>query len=229
MSDLKDQIRTYYEATTEPVDVHDVVVESGTVLVGPFPDAAQRRAMDTKSDERKGTGRRGWRGPMAAAVAFVAILVVGTGIVLATRGGTSPSAPASEATTTPTTSTETAEAADAGNPTLVFDGESCTFQTTPDLVVGSSPRFTIKNETPTDVRMWIWQRPATASADELSTTEYWASSSYASLGGTISVAPGDQGGVTVWLLEPGRYFADCYDTNPDVRPLHFAFFDVREE
>ncbi len=44
MRDLNEQIRTYYEATTSPVNIDAVTVEEGTVVVGPFPDAVQRRS-----------------------------------------------------------------------------------------------------------------------------------------------------------------------------------------
>lgn len=117
MPDLKDQIRTYYEATTEPVDVDAVIVESGTVLVGPFPDAAQRRAgMKTAPEKLESSlpHRPWWRGPVAAVAAFVSVVVLGVSLVfLGLRGDdrspadppttTTDAAPATSSPTTPTT------------------------------------------------------------------------------------------------------------------------------
>lgn len=94
MPDLKDQIRTYYEATTEPVDIDAITIDPGTVLVGPFPDAAQRRnAMQTITPETPPTSRL-WRGMAAAAAAVLIVVVVGVALVVASRGGeVEPAAP----------------------------------------------------------------------------------------------------------------------------------------
>lgn len=106
MLDLKDQIRTYYEATTEPVDVDAITVDPGAVLVGPFPDAVKRRsAMQTVTPE-KSSRSRVWRGVAVAAVVLLIVVTVGVGILLATRngGGVAP------ATTPPTQPTGTTQA-----------------------------------------------------------------------------------------------------------------------
>ena len=39
MPDLEDQLRTYYEATTEPIDIDSVTVDPGTVIIGPAETA----------------------------------------------------------------------------------------------------------------------------------------------------------------------------------------------
>ena len=85
MPDLTDQIRIYYEATTEPVDIDSIVIEPGTVLVGPFPDAAQRRsAMPTVTTERPPTSRAGKGVSIAASVALIVLIA---GAVLMFLGG----------------------------------------------------------------------------------------------------------------------------------------------
>lgn len=94
MPDLRDQLRTYYEATTEPADLDDLVVEPGTVLVGPFPDASVRRSMGQ---------RDWWRGPVGAVAAVLAVVVVGIVAFLAFRGD------AEEAANSTTTSIGAAE------------------------------------------------------------------------------------------------------------------------
>ena len=76
MFDLKDQIRTYYESTTTPVDVDAIAVDEGTVLVGPFPDAVQRRKnMKTMPKTTEQSASR-WRAPRVAMAAFGATVVV---------------------------------------------------------------------------------------------------------------------------------------------------------
>ncbi len=93
MPDLKDQIRVYYEATTEPVDIDAITVEPGTVLVGPFPDAARRAAALKTAEprirpEETQPKTPWWKGPIAAVAAFAVVLVsVGLAIVLVSRGG----------------------------------------------------------------------------------------------------------------------------------------------
>jgi len=81
MGDLKDQIRTYYETTTVPVDIDAITVDEGTVIVGPFPDAVQRRsAMKTITPTPPPTQTpppaTRWSGPRLAAAAFAATIVV---------------------------------------------------------------------------------------------------------------------------------------------------------
>ena len=81
MGDLKDQIRTYYETTTVPVDIDAITVDEGTVIVGPFPDAVQRRsAMKTTTPTPPPTQTpppaTRWSGPRLAAAAFAATIVV---------------------------------------------------------------------------------------------------------------------------------------------------------
>jgi hypothetical protein len=80
MDDLKDQIRTYYESTTVPIDIDAIAVDEGTVVVGPFPDAVQRRsAMQTITSTPPPTQtpppRTRWKGPRLAAAAFAATVV----------------------------------------------------------------------------------------------------------------------------------------------------------
>ena len=75
MRDLNEQIRTYYEATTTPVDINAVTVEEGTVVVGPFPDAVQRRSAMKTITPTPGPTRR-WKGPRIALTAFAATAVV---------------------------------------------------------------------------------------------------------------------------------------------------------
>lgn len=117
MPDLEDQIRIYYEATTEPIDFDALTVEPGTVLVGPFPDAARRSAMKTVNDMYDPTTppeRPWWRGPAAASVAFVAVLVVGVVLVTAGLGGDEPGPAATTlppmTTVPPTTDVATTDA-----------------------------------------------------------------------------------------------------------------------
>jgi hypothetical protein len=81
MSDLKDQIRTYYENTTVPIDIDAITVDEGTVIVGPFPDAVQRRsAMKTITPTPPPTQTpppaTRWSGPRLAVAAFAATIVV---------------------------------------------------------------------------------------------------------------------------------------------------------
>ena len=75
MRDLNEQIRTYYEATTTPVDINAVTVEKGRVVVGPFPDAVQRRSAMKTITPTPGPTRR-WKGPRIALTAFAATAVV---------------------------------------------------------------------------------------------------------------------------------------------------------
>ena len=101
MPDLTDQIRAYYEATTKPSDIDAIVVDSGTVLVGAFPDATQRRSdMKTvpRSTEINRPTRPWWRGPRAALTALLATVVVVAAVFAVVRIGTDDdvAAPASD-------------------------------------------------------------------------------------------------------------------------------------
>jgi hypothetical protein len=109
MPDIEDQLRTYYEATTEPIDVDAITVDPGAVLVGPFPDAAQRRsAKQTVAPEKPPTSRA-WRGVAAAAAALI-VAIAGVALVLAGGGGNVE--PAAPPTVRPSDSTQiTAEEA----------------------------------------------------------------------------------------------------------------------
>ena len=75
MTDLKTQLRTYYEATTTPVDVDNIAADAGTVLVGAAPDTAQRRsAMTSRTTSGPRTWMEGSRAAVAALVATVAVI-----------------------------------------------------------------------------------------------------------------------------------------------------------
>ena len=70
MSDLKNQIRFYYEATTVPVDVDAIAVDTDTVIVGPMPDAVRRRSAMKTIPAQTTTSER-WKGPRVAWAAFL--------------------------------------------------------------------------------------------------------------------------------------------------------------
>ena len=79
MSDLSTQLRAYYDATTTETDVDSILVEKGSVLVGPFPEATRRRGVMGAS--HSDSDRRWWRRPggvfgIAAAVVLVAVTAV---------------------------------------------------------------------------------------------------------------------------------------------------------
>jgi len=76
MLDLGNQIRTYYETTTVSIDIESIAVDGGTVLVGPFPDAVQKRG---KRIGARLVQRRG--GPRVAVATFTAIVVAVAGTI----------------------------------------------------------------------------------------------------------------------------------------------------
>lgn len=77
MSDLRTQIRVYYEATTGPVDID--AIASDVVTVGPVPDALRRR--QTMTSIPPTTTRR--RGPRIAWAAFAGLAAVIAGVAIA--------------------------------------------------------------------------------------------------------------------------------------------------
>lgn len=78
MTDLKTQLRTYYESTTVPVDIADIVVDPDTMLVGRVPEAAQRRhAMQgRKFSDRAGDIRFKGIGTLLGATAAIVVAVL---------------------------------------------------------------------------------------------------------------------------------------------------------
>jgi ketosteroid isomerase-like protein len=90
MTDLKNQLRTYYEATTQPVDVAEIAVDPDNVVVGQIPQAAQRRSTVNTQGTKETTSW--WQGPLVAVSALVAVIAVVVAVVLITNDSSSDSA-----------------------------------------------------------------------------------------------------------------------------------------
>ena len=83
MTDLRTQLRTYYESTTEPVDIENIAVDPGEVVVGPMPEAARRRsAMTATKPPRPQTP---WRSYRVVAATLISVVVLITAVVVITN------------------------------------------------------------------------------------------------------------------------------------------------
>ncbi len=249
MPDLEDQLRTYYEATTEPIDVDSVAIDPGTVIVGPFPEAAQRRSGMTTPTET----RPWWRNAWAAAAAFVVVVVIGAGVVLATTGDDSapPAAPATDTTAavtsttaaTTTTAEVTTTLAALDEPTLTFDGTACRYQGPPTFAVGETVSFALTNEADARVNLALWKVPEGTTEADIETGAFLDEPSpegyhhHPYREGSVERIHGALPEMTIVrehrFDEPGQHMLNCFVIDTDATEAtpeadNPVFFDVLE-
>lgn len=112
-----------------------------------------------------GKSRRGW---LVAAVAAVAVLIVGIGAAVAFNNQDTVPVVAPTTTTAAPTTTATTSAAASSDPVARYDGKDCTYEGPTEFDSGSTVTFTFVNETDiADVGFAVWYVPDGTTAAEI--------------------------------------------------------------